>query len=1246
MRRAGALVAALTLLSCDAIISAPPKQMKPVDLCVDLPAMSAVIIPDTISFNGAATVTASGGSGRYTYHLEGETPAGSLNGSRYVADHGLGEDSILVTDDCGNSARVAVQVTAAFDVLPSHARVAPATSFQLRVTGNKGAPEYSVQGGVLPSGGQLSGTGLYTAGPAAGVDVVLVRDSITGDQVGVMIEVASDARFRPTSSRLALPTGTFVPLSTQDGTNVVTWTVVSGPGAIEQRSSGAVFVAGEASGTTTELNAHDELLNLDTTVKVRVLTELTRPGLRAQGRRSDVATLVTGDFDGDGIDDVALGVPENDLARPQGGAVFIFKGSASGLPDAPTWVITGASDTAQFGSVMAAGDLDGDGKADLAISAPGDDVTVADSGAVYLYAIGPNGPRQLRPPLTGLGRGNFGASLAIADVDGDGDQDLIVGSPGADIAPGSGFSARGVVDVFLLQPGQSIPDLGSVRLSGFDLDADGGTRRFSNIRAGRALVAQDFNGDSLLDLAILSSVNFSPLTDGGTLARNVIAAQVHLGRNTATHFPETPDLYVLPANTGDGDEGTWRLGIIPAGNGRPPLLVAAADRTDSPDLRAADAGTQGGGNAGGALLFDLSRATPATAAPAKVVRTDAWARVYGDQPNIQAARSFAVVDADGDGKLELALGAPYAATLDAGVTTPLSGRVEFFSLDGLSAGAVVNRPDYVRAGGHRTDILGTAVQGFGSRLVAFNGRATTELGDFTGRMDVFAAGAADPDTWATTSVSIPSRPASQLFGTGIKVGAMGNGLRALVGVPGISGPGGDGSGSEVGAGQGLTYSLAAPDAPFISAEGSNAAYFTDAGTRAFGGRTIGADVAMTDFDGDGRLDAVIAAPNFGLPTRLTDGGVNSTEYALNRGECGAPSGQTTGALLVHMGQADGTFKEGARVWALRDIEGCTVPDGGSAAICQRSQISRNGVIGGFDFNGDGRQDLGATRSNGFEIFAGGPLDDNALSKPTMACTTLFSFPFIAQTTSAPASLGDLDGDGCDDVGFRYSDNGNRQGVVIAFGFDASGARCGSHHGPAWVRISGDTETGVPTMRLGISLTRAKDVLESGVDAVAVAADLYPFEGNAQPTVLLVPVPELLSKRPGSGERLVSILGDGLNAVPLVPTQRALAFGRSMAGNVDVDGDGKRDLVVSAPGANVNGDGTGAVFVFRGGTVTPGPNDPALVVAADHRERASFGQDLSLSAASGSVPAALGIGAPLSYRSGTANGTAFVLPLDF
>jgi hypothetical protein len=113
-------------------------------------------------------------------------------------------------------------------------------------------------------------------------------------------------------------------------------------------------------------------------------------------------------------------------------------------------------------------------------------------------------------------------------------------------------------------------------------------------------------------------------------------------------------------------------------------------------------------------------------------------------------------------------------------------------------------------------------------------------------------------------------------------------------------------------------------------------------------------------------------------------------------------------------------------------------------------------------------------------------------------------------------------------------------------------------------------------------------------------------------------------------------------------ERAQQLGRALYGDVDLTGDGIVDLVVSAPGASVNGDGIGAVFVFAGGAglAAGGPRDSVLTVVGDERERGLFGQDISLVPAAGALKATLGVGAPLSYRTGTANGAAFVLPLDF
>lgn len=1249
MKKLAALALLTTLAACEPPVPQPPPPPPPIDQCVGLSPMTASIVPAAVRVNGAATASAAGGSGRYTYALSTNASGGSISGDRYVAGPTPGTDVITATDDCGNAATASIVVDLAFSVLPARATVRPGTRFTVELTGLKGTAQFQAQ--ALPSGGSISSAGEYVAGATEGLDLIIVRDSVTGDQALLQYRVSNAASVRAAPAKLGLPAGAFARLATLDGTGVVTWRVVSGPGTLDQDADGALLRVPDGATGTAVLEGTDRFTQEKVTVTARVLTELTRPGLRAQGRRTDVANVVTGDFDGDGVIDVALGVPESDLARPQGGAVFIFKGTAAGLPAEPTWRITGSSDTAQFGAVMAAGDLDGDGKADLAISAPGDDLTVADSGAVYLYAIGADGPRALRAPLTGLGRGNFGASLAIADVDGDGDNDLVVGSPGADIAPGAGFTSRGVIDIFVLQKDQPIPDLGAMRLSGADLAADGTLRRFSNIRFGRSLVAADLNGDGLLDLAFHGAVN-NTLLGGTPEARQRNAVQVHFGRAAAKRFEDQPDLYVLPANTADSDEGTVRLGFSPAAGSLKPLLIVAMDRTDSPNLSMMG-GTSGGSNGGGALLYDLTSYTPTAApgtTPAQVGRDDAYLRFYGDQANIQAGRGFAVTDIDGDGAPELALGAPYASsTFTVGgmnTTVPLAGRLLFFRLSGRGAGTVMNKADATRLGTGRADTLGTGLAAWAGRVVAYSSRASTALGDFTGRLDVFSAGA-DPDAWTVTSAPMPNAPASQQFGAAVAVGVVGSALKALVGVPTISGPARDDSGGEVGAGQAIAYAPAMPDAPQVLQEGANTAYVRDGGWPAFGGRNLATDVALTDFDGDGRLDAVFSAPNFSPPRALADGGSGLTEYTMDHAECLAPNTQTTGAVMVQLGQADGTFKEGFRLWALRDIPGCTVPDGGSASLCQRSALGRNGLEGNFDFDGDGKDDLAVARANGLEVFGGRAPDDPQVAKPTMACDPLYTFPALPWATFTPSSLGDLNGDGCDELALRYSDNSNRRGLVVLFGFDPGGARCGGRTQASWVRISGDTETGVTTMRLGLAATRAGRVLSGdNRDFVAMTAELYPYLGQAQPTVLLVDAAAIVSKRPASGERLVSILGDGLDPVPVVYTERAPGFGRSLWGGVDVTGDGRPDLVVSATDANVNGDGTGAVFVFAGGSLTPGPNAPVMTVVADPRERSSFGADLWLSKAQGSAPSTLSIGAPLSYRSGTSNGTAFLLPLDF
>jgi hypothetical protein len=180
-------------------------------------------------------------------------------------------------------------------------------------------------------------------------------------------------------------------------------------------------------------------------------------GFRIQGENahdsagSSVSTA--GDINGDGIDDLIVGVPQLYPSAGTGAAYVVF-GRADGF-SSPLDLAGIAAGTGGFkiqgenagdgagGSVSAAGDVNGDGIADLIVGVRGDDGSGVDAGAAYVVfgrAGGFTSPLDLAD--VAAGRGGFkiqgedddaavGASVSDAgDVNGDGIDDLIVGTFG------------------------------------------------------------------------------------------------------------------------------------------------------------------------------------------------------------------------------------------------------------------------------------------------------------------------------------------------------------------------------------------------------------------------------------------------------------------------------------------------------------------------------------------------------------------------------------------------------------------------------------------------------------------------------------------------------------------------------------------------------------------------------------------------------------------------------------------------
>ena len=364
----------------------------------------------------------------------------------------------------------------------------------------------------------------------------------------------------------------------------------------------------------------------------------------AAGSQAGYALAAVGDADGNGVEDLLIGLPYADGGVADAGRVTLIAGGFTALPDVDLafggntrFDATGYDTGSRFGAAVGGGgDVNGDGRSDILVGAPFSDYGTTDAGHGYLIRMGVapgdldlstyGGPAAVSL-TTNLGDNYNGRSIAIAgDVNGDGYDDIITGVPGKDVGAASGAGTA-----YVVFGGTGTPVLLQSMPASQGFAITGGSANFGTGTAVDG--AGDFDGDGYDDVVVG--------TPGGDGTLTVVWGRAFGQGTVAANAPASSGLVLT-------DGGAFAVGL-----GRSVAGIGDFDGDGYDDVIAGVPGYDVGGvNTGGAFIY--------FGGPSRFGSGRAMEIRGGEAGDAAGTAVAAAGDVNGDGYDDVIIGAPAA----------------------------------------------------------------------------------------------------------------------------------------------------------------------------------------------------------------------------------------------------------------------------------------------------------------------------------------------------------------------------------------------------------------------------------------------------------------------------------------------------------------------------------------------------------------------------------------------------------